>query len=84
MLKLRFNIVRDWDAPFSERSLLDDLIKGIGIFLPEGVVVDSALKYGFEIRIGKPSTLKEYIFPSTTLEKQSNPKQLARLKSAIG
>ena len=71
------------DQPFTAERLLNAMIDKVADLLPQGETVENRLKYGFTVRVGKPTTLKEYLYPETTWDTISNPENIAKIKDAL-
>lgn len=65
----KIKLVREVDTLFDENRLIQDMAERARNLLKTGTIEDSGLGYGFNVRMGKPKTVRELLYPTTSWNK---------------
>jgi hypothetical protein len=84
MINLRFKFVRVADEPFNKQALLDDIAVRLKRLFKDGTIIDDGLGQGFNVRFGKPTTLQDFLFPTTEFIPVANSENLTKIRNLMG
>ncbi len=84
MINPKYKFTRIKDEPFTKERLLGEVSERIKGLFKEGTIIDDGLGQGFNVRFGKPTTLKDFLFPSSSFTPIANEAHKNKIRNLIG